>query len=98
MICPNADGSESPTYTEHNDRVNLESRLRVLASRAERERMLATLADSDAGCVTLYMSKVELRARLRQAFWAANWWRWPWVNVSESEAREIARMSRRATP
>lgn len=33
----------------------------------ERARMLATLAESDAGLVTLYMDKREIQARLREA-------------------------------
>lgn len=67
VICPNANGSESPTYTEHADSAGLAQRLRILASRADRETMLRILEERDIGCVTLTMRKDELRARRREA-------------------------------
>ena len=51
------------TYTDHTDRVNLDARLRVLTSHAERARMLALEAEKEFGSITLFMSKHELMAR-----------------------------------
>lgn len=66
--CPNADGSESPSYTEHNDTKGRDARLIAQAKAACRARYLTILAEFDAGApITLTMTKVELRERLRQA-------------------------------
>lgn len=55
------------TYPDHNDAVNLDKRLRVLTSRSERARMLALEAEKEWGCITLFMSKRDLWARLIEA-------------------------------
>ncbi len=55
------------TYAEHQDRANLEQRLRVLTNHEERARMARALEEYDAGCITLWMRKHELQARLREA-------------------------------
>lgn len=55
------------TYFDHADTLGSTVRRLLLANREERARMLATTSDRDAGCVTLYMSRHELRARLREA-------------------------------
>jgi hypothetical protein len=68
VICPNANGSESPTYTEHADSVNLDYRLRVMAHRDARAQYLRILEEIDAGIeVTQPMRADELRARLDEA-------------------------------
>lgn len=67
FTCPNLDGSESPTYDEHNESAGLAERLRRFARMADRARTLATFEERDVGVITLYMSKHELQARLRQA-------------------------------
>lgn len=61
MICPNADGSESPTYHEHNDSRGQDARRAVEINRAERARQ--SIPDD----VTLYMSRHDLQRRLREA-------------------------------
>ena len=55
------------TYTDHNDARGRENRLAVQAWNATRARMLAAFEEYDAGCVTLYMSKADLRAALFRA-------------------------------
>ena len=72
MICPNLDGSESPTYTEHADMAGLDYRLRVMAHREARGQYLRILEEIDAGIeVTQPMNKRELRMRLDEG--AAKW-------------------------
>lgn len=72
MICPNADGTESPTYHEHADADGLDTRLRILASHADRATMLRVLEERDIGCVTLTMPKHALNARLTEARFMVN--------------------------
>lgn len=55
------------TYTEHNDRRNRDKRLAVQAWNAERARMLAATEEYELGAITLFMSKRELQARLRES-------------------------------
>jgi hypothetical protein len=62
-------------YTDHNDSEGRAIRLLAQASNADRRRMLAVLQERDMGCVTLCMSKHELRARRAEA-------RWPYRGVS----------------
>lgn len=73
MICPNANGTESPTYHDHADQAGLDTRLRILASHADRATMLRILEERDIGCVTLTMTRQELRAArlagMRMEFW-----------------------------
>lgn len=84
MICPNADGSESPTYTEHADSAGLEAyceyadqagldyRLRVMAHREARGQYLRILEEIDAGIeVTQPMTRAEVWARRGQG-----WYMW----------------------
>lgn len=54
-------------YTEHNDRRNRDNRLAVQAWNTARARMLAAFHEYDAGVITLYMSKRDLQARLRES-------------------------------
>lgn len=54
-------------YHDHADRAGLDTRLRILASAADRATMLRALEERDIGCVTLTMSAHELKARRREA-------------------------------
>lgn len=57
------------TYTDHNDARGRDNRLAVQAWNATRARMLTAFYEYDLGCVTLYMSKADLRARRLQGMW-----------------------------
>jgi hypothetical protein len=55
------------TYAEHNDRAGLDHRLIVLACHEARARYIAAMEESEAFCITLYMSKHDTQLRLREA-------------------------------
>jgi len=54
-------------YFDHADARGLDVRRLAAASKADRARMLATLAERELGCITITMSAAELRARLAEA-------------------------------
>lgn len=55
------------TYYDHADARGLDVRRLAAAHKADRARMLATLAERELGCITITMSAAELRARLAEA-------------------------------
>lgn len=69
------------TYTEHNDRANLEQRLRVLTNKDERARLAALAEERDFGAITLFMSAHELKARRAEGYWLG------WGRIEETAPR-----------
>jgi hypothetical protein len=57
-------------YFDHCDKRDRDNRLAVQAWNEARRRMLAALEESELGCITLYMSKADIKTRLREALYA----------------------------
>jgi hypothetical protein len=55
------------TYTDYNDRRDRDNRIAVETWNAERARMLAATEEYELGAITLFMSKRDLQARLRES-------------------------------
>lgn len=68
-------------YFDHADARGLDVRRLAAASRADRARMLATLAERELGCITITMSAAELRARLREAWHVRLWEDRRWMPI-----------------
>lgn len=55
------------SYLDYNDTKGRDLRLVLQAWRESRARMIAAQKESDFGTITLYMSKHDLQARLRES-------------------------------